>query len=83
MLAASLSALGPQADSPPVKPTSLFSGHASRPASAPVLVQDRGNDPSARVAFELEVRVGKRDKEFVFGTCEESEGGCPVICASR
>jgi hypothetical protein len=39
------------------------------------LVQDHGNDLSAGVAFEVEVRVDKFEQEPVLGTRKDWEGG--------
>jgi hypothetical protein len=36
-----------------------------------VLVQDHGNDLSARVAFEVEIRVDSREKESVSRTARQ------------
>jgi hypothetical protein len=41
------------------------------------LVQDHSNDLSARVAFEVEVRVDNLVKELVFGPREDWEGMLP------
>src|SRR5262249_38643397 len=60
-----------------LKPTSSLSRHACRPQIASVLVQDHGNDLSARVAFEVEVRVEHLEKGSVFGTREDWEGELP------
>jgi len=60
-----------------LKPTSSLSRHAGRPQIASVLVQDHGNDLSARVKFEVEVRVDILEKEPVLDTREDWEGGLP------
>jgi hypothetical protein len=46
------------------------------PDIAPVLVQDHGNDLSARIVFELELSV-----DLVLAKIGKES--CPVICASR
>jgi hypothetical protein len=41
------------------------------------LVQDCGNDLSARRAFKVELRIDNRDKESAFGARQDLEGGLP------
>jgi hypothetical protein len=55
----------------------LFSRQAGCPRIASVLVQDHGNDLSARVALEVELRVDNIEKEPVLAARENREGGLP------
>jgi hypothetical protein len=67
MLAVSPSALSALDSWPPgvlLKPTSSLGRLAVRPDIASVLVQDHGNDLSARVVFEVELSVDNREKEY-------------------
>jgi hypothetical protein len=48
-----------------------------RPYIACVLVKNHRDDLSARVAFEVELRLDNLEKELVFGAREDREGGLP------
>src|SRR5258708_8436833 len=60
-----------------VRGASPLSRHAGRRHVAAVLVQNHRNDLSARVAFEVELRVDNPVKELVRGAREDWEGGLP------
>jgi hypothetical protein len=60
-----------------IKSTSSLSRHARRPHVAPVLVKNHRNDLSARVTFEVKLRIDNPVKELALGAREDREGGLP------
>jgi hypothetical protein len=62
---------------------SSLSRDAARPHIASILLQNHGNDVSAWIVREVELRIDHLEKELVFGSCEDWQAGLPVSCASR
>jgi hypothetical protein len=56
---------------------SLLRRHARRPDIASVLMQNYRGDLSARVAFEVELRVNNLEKELILGARKDREGWLP------
>jgi len=60
-----------------IKPISSVCRYARRPHITSVLMQNHRNDLSARVAFEVQLRVDNLVEELVLGVGEDRDGGLP------